>query len=84
MPTSVRYHFIQRFVVSAQEAFDWCSDFDSQDNLLMGDERAKRQIAHLAYGATILKDSFNSTSGTLRSRSSFTSTPINTGGRQHI
>jgi hypothetical protein len=31
----------------------------------MGDERAKRQIAHLAYGATILKDSFNSTSGTI-------------------
>jgi hypothetical protein len=63
MPISVRYHFTQRFVVSAQEAFDWCTDFDSQDNMLMGDKITKRQIAHIADGAIILKDSFNSVAG---------------------
>jgi len=65
MPISVRYHFTQRFVVSAQEAFDWFTDFDSQDNLLMGDKMAERQITHLADGAIILKDSFNSVAGTI-------------------
>ena len=65
MPISVRYHFTQRFVVSAQEAFDWCTDFDSQDNMLMGDKRVERQITHLADGALILKDSFNSVAGTI-------------------
>jgi hypothetical protein len=65
MPISVRYHFTQRFIVSAQEAFDWCTDFDSQDNLLMGDKRAERQITQLAEGAIILKDSFHSVAGTI-------------------
>jgi hypothetical protein len=65
MPISVRYHFTQRFVVSAQEAFDWCTDFDSQDNMLMGDKMAERQITHLADGAIILKDLFNSVAGTI-------------------
>ena len=59
MPKPVRYNFTQRFAVSAKEAFDWCTDFDSQDNLLMGDKTAERQIAHLADGAIILKDSFH-------------------------
>jgi hypothetical protein len=65
MPISVRYHFTQRFVVSAQEAFDWCTDFNSQDNMLMGDKMAERQITHLADGAIILKDTFNSVAGTI-------------------
>ncbi len=59
MPTSIRYTFIQRFAVSAQKAFDWCTDFDQQDNLLMGDKAAERQITNLSDGAIILKDSFN-------------------------
>jgi hypothetical protein len=63
MPISVRYHFIQRFVVSAQEAFDWCTDFNSQDNMLMGDKMVERQITHLADGVLILKDSFNGVTG---------------------
>jgi hypothetical protein len=65
MPISVRYSFTQRFVVSAQEAFDWSTDFDSQDNQLMGDKTAERQITHLVEGSLILKDSFNSAAGTI-------------------
>jgi hypothetical protein len=63
MPISVRYHFIQHFAVSAQEAFDWCTDFDSQDNLLMGDQTAERQITRLSDGVIILKDSFKTATG---------------------
>jgi len=63
MPLSVRYHFTQSFAVSAQEAFDWCTDFDSQDNLLMGDKTAERQIIRLAAGTVILKDTFHEAAG---------------------
>ena len=65
MPISVRYRFTQRFSVSAQVAFGWCTDFDSQDNLLMGDKTAERQITHFADGVIILKDSFHSVAGTI-------------------
>jgi hypothetical protein len=65
MPLSVRYHFTQSFTVSAQEAFDWCTDFDSQDNQLMGDKMAERQIVRLADGAVILKDTFHGTAETI-------------------
>ena len=65
MPISVRYHFTQCFAVSAQEAFDWCTDFNSQDNLLMGDKTAERQITRLTDGAVILKDIFHGAAGTI-------------------
>ena len=65
MPISVRYHFTQRFSISAQEAFDWCIDFGSQDHKLMGDKTAERQINHFSDGVIILKDSFQSPAGTI-------------------
>jgi|WetSurMetagenome_2_1015567.scaffolds.fasta_scaffold75238_1 hypothetical protein len=65
MPIPVRYHFTQRFSVSAKEAFDWCTDFDSQDHMLMGDKAAERQITYIADGVIILKDSFASFSGAI-------------------
>jgi len=65
MPISVRYNFTQHFVVSAKEAFGWCTNFTSKDNLLMGEENAERQITRLADGAIILKDSFHSVAGTI-------------------
>jgi hypothetical protein len=63
MPISVKYQFTQRFTVSAQEAFDWCTNFDSHDNLLMGDNTAESQITQLAEGALMLKDSFRGIAG---------------------
>jgi hypothetical protein len=65
MPIPVRYHFTQLFSVSAQEAFDWCTDFGSQDHMLMGDKTAKRKITHSADAIIILKDSFQSLAGTI-------------------
>ena len=44
----VKYHFSQRFAVSAQKAFDWCINFDPKDYVLMGDENAERQIIQIA------------------------------------
>jgi len=63
MVLAVRYYFIQRFVVSAQSAFDWCTNFDPEDHLLMGDADAKRQVSHITNDTIILNDSFPSSSG---------------------
>ena len=59
MALEIRYHFSQRFAVSAQKAFDWCTDFDPKDHVLMGDENAERQIIQITEGTLILKDTFH-------------------------
>jgi len=63
MALVVRYYFSQRFAVSAKRAFEWCTDFDPKDHLLMGDANAKRQISHITDDSIILKDIFVSSSG---------------------
>jgi hypothetical protein len=63
MALAVRYYFIQRFAISAQSAFDWCTNFDPEDHLLMGEADAKRQVSHITNDTIILNDSFPSSSG---------------------
>jgi len=63
MALAVRYYFSQRFNVSAQRAFDWCTDFDPKDHDLMGNANAKRQISHITDDTIILNDVFSSPSG---------------------
>ena len=65
MALAIRYYFSQRFAVPAQRAFDWCTDFDSKDHLLMGDANAKRQISHITDHTIILTDVFLSGSGSI-------------------
>lgn len=59
MPYSVRYHFVQRFTVPARKAYNWCTDYDPADHLLMGHEGAERQITHLTDSTIILTDTFH-------------------------
>jgi len=63
MPLSVRYHFSQHFVVPARKAFNWCTDFDPKDYVLMGEKDGKRHITHITNSAIILKDIFYSALG---------------------
>jgi len=65
MPVSARYQFHQKFSVSAGEAFDWCTAFDADDNALMGDSEAKREIFNVAKGSLLLKDTFPTPKGTV-------------------
>jgi hypothetical protein len=58
MPSAVHYHFIQRFPVSARKAFEWCTDYDPSDHVLMGEEGAERKITHLSDSTVILTDTF--------------------------
>jgi len=63
MPVNVKYHFSQRLLIPAKEAFDWCTDFDPKDHTLMGDENAERSVTRFAGGLVILKDTFHTSSG---------------------
>lgn len=52
---SVRYRFTQRFPVSAQEAFEWATDYQPTDLALMGED-GKRTIQKITEDAIILKE----------------------------
>ena len=60
MPSSVRYHFRQLFNVSAQEAYEWCTNYKSgqEDHMLMGEKTAARQVKRVADSTIILTDTF--------------------------
>jgi hypothetical protein len=63
MPYPVRYTFSQRFVVSAQKAYNWCTEFNPEDHALMGEKEAKRQITQLDGATVILTDAFETKDG---------------------
>ena len=65
MALEVRYHFNQRFAVSARKAFNWCIDFDPKDHMLMGEKDAERQISRITMDTLILKDTFHSSGSTV-------------------
>jgi len=65
MPSSVRYQFTQRFAVPARKAFQWCTDYEPRDHVLMGEENAKRQVTHLTDTTIILTDTFQTSSGSV-------------------
>lgn len=59
MPCSIRYHFRQRFSVSARKAYLWCTDFSPKDPELMGAKTAERQVARITNDTIILTDIFH-------------------------
>lgn len=66
MPSAVHYNFTQRFSVDAQRAFEWCTDYDPGDHVLMGEENAKRKIRRLSTSTVILEDSFQTKEGVVK------------------
>jgi hypothetical protein len=58
MSYSVRYHFVQCFAVPARTAYNWCTNYDQADHMLMGHEDAERQITRLTDNTIILTDTF--------------------------
>jgi hypothetical protein len=65
MVLAVRYYFSQRFAFPAQKAFDWCTDFDPKDHVLMGETNAERQVSYITDDTIILKDVFLTPSGSV-------------------
>ena len=64
MPCPVRYHFSQRFPVSARKAYKWCTDYTPEDPALMGNEAvAERRITRVTDATVILTDIFHTRKG---------------------
>ena len=55
MFTNVNYRFSQRFRVSAERAYQWCTDYDPNDLALM-QEKGRRKIKWISKNALILVD----------------------------
>jgi hypothetical protein len=62
MLNAIRYHFSQRFSVPARKAYEWCTDYETQDHILMHED-AERQVAHISEGTIILTEIFHINSG---------------------
>ena len=52
---SVTYKFSQRFRVSAHEAYEWCTDYQPDDLLLMN-EKGRRDIQRITKDTIILRE----------------------------
>ncbi len=63
MPKAVRYNFTQRFPIPADLAYAWCTDFSSEDQKLMGERDALREVTRLSEGTVILTDTFQTSAG---------------------
>lgn len=63
MSQVLRYSFSQRFAVSAQQAFCWCTDYSPGDHALMGESNAEREVIHLTDSTLVLKEVFHTADG---------------------
>ncbi len=63
MPYPIRYHFSQRFPVSARKAYLWCTDYRNEDHALMGDATAERHITRVTDATMLLIDIFHTGKG---------------------
>jgi hypothetical protein len=62
---SLRYHFSQIFSIPPLEAYNWCTNYDSNDLTLMH-QNGKREITHLTENTIILTDSFSNEKETIK------------------
>jgi hypothetical protein len=58
IPYSIRYSFSQQFAVAARVAFNWCTDYRTDDHDLIGNTNAKRAISKITDSTILLKDTF--------------------------
>jgi hypothetical protein len=65
VPVSVSYHFRTRFSVSPKKAYEWCTDYTNgpEDQVLMGEENAERQVIRVADSTMLLVDTFYTDKG---------------------
>jgi hypothetical protein len=59
MLRAIHYGFSQSLNVSAQKAFEWCTDYRAEDMVLMRQANATRGIERVSDDAIILSDTFN-------------------------
>jgi hypothetical protein len=54
----IRYIFVQKFNVSAREAYEWCTNYGPSDMALMQKENATRKVQRISRDSIILVDTF--------------------------
>jgi hypothetical protein len=62
MLNAIRYRFSQRFLVPAQQAYEWCTAYDPGDHALMHED-AERRMVRISEGSIILTEVFHMGSG---------------------
>ncbi|HSV48744.1 MAG TPA: hypothetical protein VLH35_00385 [Candidatus Acidoferrales bacterium] len=65
MPYLIRYSFSQQFAVSARAAFDWCTDYRTDDHELTGNANVKHTISKITDSTILLKDTFQTGGSTV-------------------
>ena len=60
MPQPVHYKFTQHFSKPARKAYEWCTNFTPEDQALMREENATREVQQLTQNTVILTDKFHS------------------------
>ncbi|MCW4000480.1 MAG: hypothetical protein NWE93_09590 [Candidatus Bathyarchaeota archaeon] len=63
MPTTVRYHFRQHLQAPPKAAFEWCTDFSPEDQMLMDCKDSERAVTKLSEGTVVLRDTFHTSEG---------------------
>jgi len=58
LPISVKYSFRQHFNIPAREAYEWCTDYTPEDQALMQEKNAEREVQHVAENVRILTDTY--------------------------
>ncbi len=59
MPQPVHYNFTQCFGQPARKAYEWCIDFTPEDQALMQEKNAAREVQQLTKNTVIMTDKFN-------------------------
>ena len=59
MPFSVRYSFSQKFPVSVEDAFAWCTDYQQDDYALLGNRDARRAVIWVTQSTVLIKDNLS-------------------------
>jgi hypothetical protein len=65
MLRSIHYYFKQRFNFPAQEAYGWCTDFTPEDQKLMQETNATREVQCISEDVILLIDTFNGENKTI-------------------
>lgn len=56
MPQPVHYQFTQRFNQPARKAYEWCTNFTPEDQVLMREKNVTREVQQLTENTFILTD----------------------------
>lgn len=65
MPKPVHYQFTQQFNQSARKAYKWCTDFTPEDQVLMREKNATREVHQITENTVILTDEFHTETETM-------------------